>query len=120
MHIDDLVDLYLLVLDKALEERASQTFPDSPYENFYWGASGTHTWGNVARAMAPILHNKGLVDSDKATSGGTIEALRHTGATSSCLAEPNRGFKDGWKPTRGPLQDYIKEDVEATLATVHK
>lgn len=119
VHVDDTVDLLTLVLKKALKERASGSFPSDPYERFYWATAGNHEWGDVSRALGPILFEKGLVDSPVAESV-PVEEVKDTYTTTNSLTIANRAFKDGWKPKRGPLVDYLKEDVEGVLALQRK
>jgi len=69
VHIHDLSDLYVIVLDKAIVERATGIDANAdPYERFYFGSVGEHQWGDVARKLAPLLHSRGLVDNADAVS----------------------------------------------------
>jgi len=128
VHIHDLTDLYVIVLDKALAEQATgltlASFPIDPYERFYWGSVGEHSWGSVAKALAPLLHAKGVVDSPEA-KGGIVVSMDpkkseeptlsfSTGTNSRTVS--NRGFKDGWKPSQKSLEETLQEDVDAVLA----
>lgn len=49
-----------------------------------------------------------------------VEEVKDTYTTTNSLTIANRAFKDGWKPKRGPLVDYLKEDVESVLALQRK
>jgi len=125
VHIHDLTELYLIVLDKALVERATGTFTatatttttttavSDPYERFYWGSVATHQWGNVAQDIAKILYKKGLVDSDKAISVPADEVSPAVASNSRTVA--NRSFKEGWKPDHPSLEDTLEEDVNGVL-----
>jgi len=117
VHIHDLAGLYLIVLDKALVERATGTFTatavSDPYERFYWGSVATHQWGNVAQDIAKILYKKGLVDSDKAISVPVNEVSSSVASNSRTVA--NRGFKEGWKPYHPSLENTLEEDVNSVL-----
>jgi nucleoside-diphosphate-sugar epimerase len=116
IHIDDQVDLFILVLRKALQERADGAFPKDPYERFYWGASRTHVWGDIARALAAVMYQAKLVDSPEATSVSLEDMdLLRTYTSANSLVVANRAFKDGWKPKRGPIEEYLSEDLEETL-----
>lgn len=117
VHIDDQVEEFIIVLRKALQERADGAFPKDPYERFYWGAVGTHTWGEVARALASLLFEKGVVNSPEAVSVPSKELLATT-TTANSPVVANRAFRDGWKPRRGPIFEYLHEDVEETLKTL--
>lgn len=115
VHIRDLTELYLLVLDKALVERATGTLTTAadPYERFYWGSVATHQWGNVAQELAKILYKKGVVDSDKALSVPANEVPASVASNSRTVA--NRGLKGGWKPHHPSLEDTLEEDVDGVL-----
>lgn len=97
-------------------ERSSDSFPVDPYERFYWATASEHVWGDVSRALGPILFEKGLADTPEAESVPAEEAFE-TFTTMNSLTVANRAFKDGWKPKRGPLVDYLKEAVEDVLAS---
>lgn len=121
VHIADLADLYYLILEKALAERVTGPLlaegADSdldPYTHFYWGSVGTHSWGDVARALAPLLYKAGVVENDQAKSAPVAELPAATTTNSRTVS--NRGFKDGWKPSRPSLEDTLQEDVDAVLA----
>jgi hypothetical protein len=115
VHIHDLTELYLLILDKALVESANGTFTTvtDPYERFYWGSAATHEWGNVAQEIAKILYKKGVVDSDKAISVPANEVHASVACNSRTVA--NRGLKEGWKPHYPSLENTLEEDVDGVL-----
>ena len=62
VHIEDLVDLYLIVTNLALSELGPAAKVDS-YNKFFWGSVGKHVWGDIARKVGTILHGQGLIDS---------------------------------------------------------
>lgn len=112
-----MADLYVLVLQKALAERATGTIhpKTEPYSRFYWASAASHVWGDVSRALGPILYEKGLVDSPEAVSV-PVEETGGRATASNSRTVSNRGFRDGWKPSRASLVDTLREDVEGTLA----
>lgn len=114
VHIADLADLYQIVLDKALVERATGLNSNlDPYERFYFGSVGEHTWGDVARKLAPLLHARGLVDTPEAVSAPIDDVPMSTVINSRSVA--NRAFKDGWKPSRPTLEETYEEDIDGVL-----
>jgi len=115
VHINDLVELYLIILDKSLAERAIGTFTSvtDPYERFYWGSVATHEWGSVTHQIAKILYKKGFVDSDKAISVPANEV--HPAVAGNSRTVANRGFKEGWKPHYPTLEETLEEDVDGVL-----
>ena len=79
VHIKDLQALYLLVIKHALEARANKVQVES-YENFYFGSVGSHEWGAVSKALAPLLYEKStslLLCASHPESG--IHILNRTG-----------------------------------------
>ncbi|KAF8305795.1 hypothetical protein DL93DRAFT_2172467, partial [Clavulina sp. PMI_390] len=114
VHIADLAYLYQVILDKALVDRATGLNIDiDPYERFYFGSVAEHTFGDVARKLAPLLHARGLVDTIETASIPVEEAPIATVTNSRSVA--NRGFKDGWKPSAPSWQETLEEDIDAVL-----
>jgi nucleoside-diphosphate-sugar epimerase len=112
VHIEDLVDLYLLVLDQALNAPEAK----SPYEQFYFGSVAEHEWGDIARRLAPLLHARGVVDSPEATSIPISEAPNMKFVANNSRSKSERGRKLGWSPHRKSIQESLEEDVDAVLA----
>ncbi|KAG9044688.1 hypothetical protein FS837_007703 [Tulasnella sp. UAMH 9824] len=121
VHIDDLVDLYVLIFNLAISSRQSRAKVD-PYERFFWGSSArTHLWGEVTRVLANILYAKGIVKKEGVRSVslededfGEDFGLVTTSHNSQVVA--NRGFALGWKPHRPTLEETLEGEVEWTLA----
>lgn len=121
VHIDDLVDLYVLVFNLALSSRQSRDKVD-PYERWFWGSSTrTHLWGEVTRVLANILYAKGIVKKEGVRSVSLEEedfgedfGLVTTSHNSQVVS--NRGFALGWKPHRPTLEETLEGEVEWTLA----
>lgn len=65
MHISDIVELYELVLERALSGADEQA---TAYGKFYFGSVGTYTMRDCTGAIGEILYAKGLVDSREAVS----------------------------------------------------
>jgi hypothetical protein len=64
VHINDLVELYLLVLSLALSGKDKS----NPYAKFYFGSVHEHVWGDVIRQIGQILYEKGVIPSSQAKS----------------------------------------------------
>jgi nucleoside-diphosphate-sugar epimerase len=114
--INDLVDLYMLVLEGLLEGKIEH----GKEGGWYFCSNGEHTWGEVAEKLASVLHSKGLVDTldvapfDKETIDkflfGDFATLIF-GHESRAVA--NRSKKIGWKPHDKPtVLDVIEEEVQ--------
>jgi len=119
VHIDDLSQLYVLLIERVLSHPAA---PASPFENFYWGATTWHKWIDVFNGLAKILYAKGLIRSPQSEG----RALNDLGLAPEDLAVyftainervvANRSFSIGWKPKAKSIIDTLNEDVEAALA----
>jgi nucleoside-diphosphate-sugar epimerase len=113
VHIDDLADLYILVLQHALQNKSTVI----PEEEYYWGSVNDHAWGDIARLAGQILHKRGLVNTPEAKSVTkeelTEEFLVYVGHNSRSVA--NRGTKLGWKPHRKTIEENLEEDLDATV-----
>lgn len=119
VHIYDLTELYALVFEKALGERVvGKPTSSDPYERFYFGSVRPHVWGEVAKEVASILFAKGVVDNDQAKSIDPKELDAAICPNSQTVS--NRGFHDGWVPSRATLEDTLEEDVVATLVQLGK
>ncbi|WP_439397547.1 NAD-dependent epimerase/dehydratase family protein [Bradyrhizobium sp. PMVTL-01] len=105
VHIDDIVDLYLLALDGA------------PPGACYFAENGEHTGRNLATYVSHMLGFRGDVVS--LTKDQAIEEFGELGwqATSYSYYGSNGRVRAvrarqelGWKPTRPPLLDAIEQD----------
>jgi hypothetical protein len=113
VHITDLVNLYLLVFEKALSERSTGHVPPDPFERFYFGAVGSASFLEFARLIAPLLYERKLVDSPEAVSVPTGEVPYYFNGNSNAVS--NRGLRDGWKPIAPPYEFFVREEVDATV-----
>jgi len=113
VHIDDLVDLYIIVTNLALSELGPAAKVDS-YNKFFWGSVGKHVWGDIARKVGTILHGQGLIDSAEAKS---IPPRKDLGAiASNSITIADRGLKNGWQPKGVPLEDTLEETIQQVVA----
>ncbi|KIO27839.1 hypothetical protein M407DRAFT_22891 [Tulasnella calospora MUT 4182] len=120
VHIDELVDLYVLLFNLALSSRQSREVVD-PYERWFWGSSTrSHVWGDITRELAKILYAKGIVQkgvrsvSLEEAEFGQEFGLVITAHNSRVVA--NRGFALGWRPHGPTLEETLEGEVEWTLA----
>ncbi|KAG8897894.1 hypothetical protein FRC01_011123, partial [Tulasnella sp. 417] len=111
VHIEDLMDLYGLVLELGLSGNA----PSDAYERFFFGSAGEHVWGNVAKELARIMHQKGLVESAEVKSIALEEEKSLLATATNSRSVANRGFALGWKPSRKSLMELLPLEVEWTL-----
>jgi len=114
VHLQDCVDLYKILFDKSISERsAGLSSSDDPYTRFYWASAREHVWGDVSRAVAPILFKRGVVDNPHAISVPANEF--HRALTTNSRSVSNRGFAVGWKPERPTLEATLEEGVDSLL-----
>ncbi|KAG8891948.1 hypothetical protein FRC00_012892, partial [Tulasnella sp. 408] len=111
VHVEDLMDLYGLVLELGL----SGNGPSDSYERFFFGSAGEHVWGNVAQELAKIMHQKGLVDSAEVKSIALEEEKSLVATATNSRSVANRGFALGWKPSRLSLMETLPLEVEWTI-----
>jgi len=114
VYIHDLANLYIILYEKALKERETGEFDPDPYTRFYFASVGRYVWGELIKALAPILHAHGVVDSDEAVSVDASTLRR--AVTTDSQSVSNRGFADGWKPIGPTVYETLEEDVEGVLA----
>ena len=57
VHINDLVELYILVLSTAM----AGADKSGPYAKFYFGSVQEHVWGDIIRQIGQILDRKSVV-----------------------------------------------------------
>ncbi|CAF0923194.1 unnamed protein product [Rotaria sordida] len=130
VHIDDLVDAYIILFNELLAAYGPDAKPDvkpNPYlttgrEGYYFVENGRNTWREIFEKVSEILHKKGYIQSSKVTSIpddeiNTVfpEPFRwFLGTQSNATAQRLR--KLGWKPYRPSVLDAIEQEVDATIS----
>ncbi len=118
VHIEDVADAYLLLLDKLLDNTAA-----TGKDGFYFAISGEETMQATAKAIAESLYKRGVIE-DRTVTPFTEEELETAlpyGALNKVLFGGNtRGSGDrlkqlGWKPTRLNFIPSIDLDVDLLL-----
>jgi nucleoside-diphosphate-sugar epimerase len=130
VHIADLVDGYIILLDQLLAAYGPNANPDakpSQYlttgrEGYYFAEGGRNSWRQVSEKLGEVLLKKNIAKSSKVTSfpedevenalGGPFGWLI-VGSHSNSKAERIR--KLGWKPHQPSLLDSIEEQVDALV-----
>lgn len=119
VHLDDLLDVYELVLAKALAEPRARS---SPFAKFVLVSSGKHTWGEMAEVVARALHARGVIPTQKVSTISWEEASTvnpwalYVGTNS--FAIPTRARLLGWTPKRLDWRADVDTDVELHLKTL--
>lgn len=123
VHVEDLVDLYDLVLAKALAAETRST-KISPYAKFILVSSGKHTWGEMTEIVARAMHKRGVIPSAEThkitwEEASAISSWALYVGTNS-FAVPSRARELGWKPKHLDWRADVDADVEAALRTLGK
>ncbi|KAG8925852.1 hypothetical protein FRC00_003543 [Tulasnella sp. 408] len=113
VHIDDLADLYGLVLDHALSGKDKST---DPFERFYWGSGDEYVWGDITRELARLLYARGVIHSETLKIIKIEEEPILNPTASNSRSVSNRGIALGWRRNGTPLFETLPKEVEWTLA----
>jgi nucleoside-diphosphate-sugar epimerase len=118
VHIEDLVDLYNLVLDGLLSNKVTNLGP----HGYHFAENGELEWRVINQKIAEVGFNRGILSTPTVKSGlsdeevkeglGTTDARYFVGSNSRCRAEKAR--KLGWKPkyTQEKVFEYIEQVYE--------
>lgn len=135
VHVDDVVDLYVRILDKALEESKSAStsalsgeraglggdsaLPDSAYERYYFAVGNSMTWAGWAKTIAQAVIAKGKLAADKTEPVSvTLEQEPYMWwAVTNIRPVASRAQKElGWKASHPSFPDTIGTEIDALLA----
>lgn len=118
VHVEDLGDFFALLLQKALEGKASVG-----KEGFYFCESGEHQLKDVVAKVGEVLYKRKLISQAEPVQWTTEEVNEHLGqygwlaiaSNSRCKSDRARAL--GWKPTgtRGSVFDSIEAEVDYVL-----
>jgi len=123
IHINDLTDLLLRVIDRALS--AKDPAGTSPYEKFYWAASRSFVMGDMLRSVAKALHAHGLIPEPLTISLPVDEAVKKGGLLNQLISTNSRVYSArarsiGWEPkdTTGVVA-YSAEGIDTIIKYPH-
>ena len=115
VHIHDLSDCYVKIVEAAVEGGGKATWGK---EGYYFTENGEHIWGQISTAVAKAAHKQGLLSSDEVFSISEKEADDLTwwgsalwGANSRFHAIRARKLL-GWSPKKGA------KDLDADISDV--
>lgn len=136
VHIEDLGELYHLILSKIL---AGEDIPTGK-QGYYFGAYGSdlkpstelspveHTWKLVADKISELLYAKGVVESKEAVAFTEDEISEASGETHAKLywgtdsrVRGDNGVRIGWTPkytSQEAFLDSFADDVDYVLANL--
>lgn len=109
VHVVDLAEMYLLVLDAALKGEAPEGLA-----GLFYPASEFFTWSDVSVRIGEILHGKSLIEDATPTSG--LPGGWFWG--SNVRMKSTNGTNLGWIPTRGgtcEMLEALEWDAELML-----
>ena len=123
VHIEDLAELYEIVLLNILEKNGS----DLPFgkKGIIFSGTRRHTWFEIAQGVAEAAHKAGKIKSPEVKSVSLQEGAKlfphgsemrvELGLSSNSRTQANVGRKLGWKPSRGEeaWKQGFTDEVEA-------
>ncbi|KAH3663959.1 hypothetical protein OGAPHI_004673 [Ogataea philodendri] len=121
VHISDLGDLYVLIIEKFLKQ---QDFP-SGYKGYYFAAGGTpHSWKDVSVAVSKLLVEKKLISSDKIEQLNPDQVQKVFGLPalfwgSNAKTDADLGKQIGWEPKKSSDKEFW-EDIEIEIDYLKK
>jgi nucleoside-diphosphate-sugar epimerase len=117
IHINDLGNLYLGLLEAAVDKNPKVEWNTNSY---YFAESGEHIWKDVAHMLALEAHRQRLIDNGNAIESITAEEANSMEAKlGSLIGYNSRGRASraremfGWKPTGPALKDTLAETVKS-------
>lgn len=122
VHVHDLADVFLKLVENAAAGGSLAEWPDKPAvwgaEGYYFTENGEHVWGETAKVIAKEAKKQGFIDTDEVKSVSAEEAGKLTtwgqalwGANSRSRAKRARTVL-GWKPSGPPIEEGIGSAVE--------
>jgi nucleoside-diphosphate-sugar epimerase len=125
VHIDDLTELYICLLNRLYSGAARVDPLPSGWEGTFIGSAQEVTWGAISKEIGKCLKQQGLISTEEVTSFSEdeLEAMNQVmgrlagkllGANSRASAV--RAKRDlGWKPSCPPAEKCVAGDVEDYL-----
>lgn len=115
VHIEDLSDLFLLLLERAIAQDSSDDIWGS--RGYMFTENGEHLWKDLARTISHEAEQQGLIKDAKVSALSKEAALDQAGfeavswgLNSRAKAERARKFL-AWKPSRASLEQTVPEIV---------
>jgi len=113
VHIIDLIDLYILVLDGLL----AGTIEHGRKGGFYFGVADHHTWYKVVELLGEVLYKNGRVSTPSISPleppyVALFGPFGEAAFQSDCKAVANRSKKLGWKPHHPHVYDTLEEEID--------
>jgi hypothetical protein len=123
VHVEDLAELYELVLIEILS-KGGDSLPKGK-QGVVFSAHGRHTWMEVSQAVADAAFEAGLIKSKAVRSislaegakllTGGVEQIAELGFASTCRTRSEMARKLGWRPRAG-VETWQRGFVEEVSA----
>ncbi|KZW02437.1 NAD(P)-binding protein [Exidia glandulosa HHB12029] len=121
MHVQDLVDFFILLTQKALSPEATRA---SPYSKFYFLESSSHSWGELTKLVAEAMYKRGVLPTKEVTPLSFEEAMAIDqwafGVMTNSFTKASKAHQLGWTPKHVDWRAEIDGDVERYLKTLGK
>ncbi|KZV94899.1 NAD(P)-binding protein [Exidia glandulosa HHB12029] len=121
VHLEDLIDVYELIIKKALsaETRATRS---SPYSKFILVSSGKHTHGEIMEIVAEALFKRGIIPAAEVQQVTLDEAAVVNPilpyVCNNSFAVPTKARKLGWTPKHLTWRKDVEQDAERILESL--
>ncbi|KAB8343035.1 hypothetical protein FH972_022629 [Carpinus fangiana] len=115
VHVHDLSDLYVLLIEDAISGGKTATWGPQGY---YYAENGEFVWGDICRAVAKEAHKQGLLDSADCESLSAEHAEAMSSHSSFLVGTNSRSRASrarqvlGWSPSREGLLSTIPQAVQ--------
>ncbi|KAI5116212.1 hypothetical protein M0805_005928 [Coniferiporia weirii] len=118
VHVKDLVDLYLLIFNAALNADL-KPLTTSAYTRYYVANARDLPRKDIARVIADVIYKQGLISTPDIKHVGSEEAGDFAfmlGA--NMLSRGTRALELGWVPKGPSLEETIEEGIKNVLQTL--
>lgn len=120
VNINDLADLYLLVLNGLL----AGNIDSGKAGGFYFATAAEHTWKDLSIGIGKVLYKHGLVSTPEASEFDQATAHKYLGGDlasnfwgSDSRATSSRSLKLGWKPHRPDVYATLEQELIYLIKT---
>jgi nucleoside-diphosphate-sugar epimerase len=130
VHIADVSDAYIILLDQLLAAygpNAKPNTPHSPYlttgrEGYYFVENGIHSWRQVTEKVAELFYKNGIIKSpqvarlpDNEIEEKFLGDIKWSFIGTQSSAKADRLRKLGWKPHGPSLANSLEQDIKTFL-----
>ncbi|KAI0056499.1 NAD-binding protein [Artomyces pyxidatus] len=113
VHLDDVIDLYLRVFERASKGAPSD---ESPYARYFIASSNPIDWKTITTVVGGTLAQRGKLADGTAHSVSLDDPkspLAFLATSERLVADRSKAL--GWNPRKVILEDTVEADVDAVL-----